>query len=91
MNYPLANTALPAEPFLASHNSGNVPCVLTPPDIREFQQLVQEHCGMSLTETEAWNRATELVALYRMFLGPIPEDPAIVGLDGIQVPESQEP
>jgi hypothetical protein len=48
---------------------------LRPEDVREFQRLLNEHCGVSLTDTGAWNRATELVALYRMFIGPIPEDP----------------
>lgn len=32
----------------------------------------QKHCGVSLTETEAWNRATDLVALYPMFMGADP-------------------
>lgn len=64
---------------LPPRDAGNLPFVLTPSDIREFQRLIQEHCGVSLTETEAWNRATELVALYRMLIGPIPEDPAVSG------------
>jgi|CXWL01.1.fsa_nt_gi hypothetical protein len=77
MDYSPANTSLPTGPSPTSRDPGNAPFVLTPPDIREFQQLVQEHCGVLLTDTEAWNRATELVALYRMFLGSLPEDPAI--------------
>lgn len=53
------------------------PSLLTPADIREFQRLVREHCGVTLTDQEAWNRATALVALYRMMLKPIPEDPEV--------------
>jgi hypothetical protein len=79
MAYQNLDTVRPAQPPLLS----SVPFVLTPPDIREFQQIIEEHCGISLSETEAWNRATELVALYRMFLGPIPEDPTVIGLPGL--------
>jgi len=60
----------------------SVPTVLGATDIREFQRLIEKNCGVLLTHTEAWNRATELVALYRMFIGPIPEDPAVAGLGG---------
>jgi len=73
------NASSLATPDSTPRGGGSMPFVLTPPDIREFQQLIQEYCGVSLPETEAWNRATELVALYRMFLGPIPEDPAVAG------------
>ncbi len=51
--------------------------LLGPEDVREFQALVHKHCGASLTDVEAWNRATALVALYRMMLRPIPEDPGV--------------
>lgn len=67
--------ALPSSPCATLDPAA--PFVLTQADIREFRKLIEEHCGVSLTEPEAWNRATELVALYRMFLGPFPEDPAI--------------
>jgi len=71
---PHFDSSPPAGAFpVASSTAG----MLTPADVREFQGLVREHCGVCLTETEAWHRATELVALYRMFLGPFPEDPAI--------------
>jgi hypothetical protein len=45
-------------------------------EIREFQAIVREECGVELEAVEAWNRANELLALYRVLLGPIPEDPA---------------
>ncbi len=41
----------------------------------EFQWLVREECGVELSAEEAWTRASRLVALYRMLMGPIPEDP----------------
>jgi hypothetical protein len=44
-------------------------------DIAEFRAIMEESCGLRLGEQEAWTRATELVNLYRMLLGPIPEDP----------------
>ena len=43
----------------------------------EFRQLLQEECGIDLTLEETWARATQLVALYRMLMGPIPEDPEV--------------
>jgi hypothetical protein len=48
---------------------------LAHPDVAEFQQIMRDECGVVLDDTEAWNRATELVTLYRTLLGPIPEDP----------------
>jgi hypothetical protein len=41
----------------------------------EFQQLMREDCGVELTIEEASTRAVQLIALYRMLMGPIPEDP----------------
>lgn len=52
-----------------------IPPQLTPEDVQEFKRLIKETTGHDLTDEEAWDRATELIALYRMFLGPIPEDP----------------
>lgn len=51
--------------------------LLTPADIREFQRLVRDHCGIALDDMMAWHRATALIALYRMMLRPIPEDPEL--------------
>jgi len=48
---------------------------LTSEDILEFQRLMREHCGLVLDEQQAQVRANELVMLYRVLLGPIPEDP----------------
>ena len=51
--------------------------VLLHENVREFQQLMRKECGVELTLEEAWTRATQLIALYRMLMGPIPEDPAV--------------
>jgi len=52
---------------------------LTAADVEEFRAIMQEESGVALTETEAWNRAIELINLVRMLLGPIPEDPESAG------------
>jgi hypothetical protein len=52
-----------------------VPGALTADEIREFQALVRAETGVVMDDAEAWSRATELVALFRMLAGPIPEDP----------------
>lgn len=49
---------------------------LTQADVCEFQLIMRDECGIVLDDAEAWQRATELTALFRMLLGPIPEDPA---------------
>lgn len=48
---------------------------LTPEDIAEFREIVRAETGVLMDEGEAWNRATELIALVRMLIGPMPEDP----------------
>ncbi len=53
---------------------------LSPADVREFQALLRTECGIDLSDTDAWTRATELVALYRMLLSPVPEDTAAPAL-----------
>lgn len=47
---------------------------LTPDDVRDFQAIIEKATGVQLTMQEAWTRAIELIALYRMLLGPYPED-----------------
>ena len=47
---------------------------LTPEDVREFQALVLAETGVQLSTQEAWNRAIELIALFRMLIKPYPED-----------------
>ena len=50
------------------------PIALTSADIEEFRSLVESETGVKLDTVAAWNRATELVALVRMLVGPMPED-----------------
>jgi len=50
-------------------------CPLSPEEVAEFREIVREETGVVMAESEAWNRAIELVALFRMLLGPLPEDP----------------
>ncbi len=48
---------------------------MTAQDIREFQDIVESETGVRLEDAAAWSSATELIALCRMLLGRIPEDP----------------
>lgn len=41
---------------------------LTPEDIEEFRQIVLKTTGQELTTQEAWNRAFELINLYRLLM-----------------------
>lgn len=51
------------------------PLNLSQADIEEFKVLMRQECGVELENQEAWNRAIELISLYRMLIGPLPEDP----------------
>jgi hypothetical protein len=55
--------------------------ILSADDIAEFQSLLEREAGVRLDTSAAWKRATQLVSLVRMLLGPIPEDPEAVSLD----------
>ena len=50
---------------------------LTREKAAEFQQLIRATCGAELALDEAATRATEFIALYRMLMGPIPEDSGV--------------
>ena len=50
---------------------------LTLDKAREFQQLMRQECGVELSVEAARTRAAQLIALYRMLMGPIPEDPEV--------------
>jgi hypothetical protein len=45
--------------------------------VEEFQLLLREAFGLELYPAEARRRARQLIALYRMLMGPIPEDPGV--------------
>ncbi len=47
---------------------------LTRADVDEFRALIHRECDESLSHEEAWQRAAEVLALFRMLLGPLPED-----------------
>ncbi len=47
---------------------------LTPAEVERFRDIMDRECGVRLTSEEAWARAIELLALFRMMLGPLPED-----------------
>jgi hypothetical protein len=51
---------------------------LTSVDVEEFREIIESECGETLSLEEAWSRAIEVLALCRMLLGPIPEDPLAV-------------
>lgn len=50
-------------------------CPLSVEEVEEFREIVRAETGVDMSESEAWNRAIELVALFRMLIGPMPEDP----------------
>lgn len=61
----------------------NLPSTVPPPDpslilsledAREFQTIVREETGATLTLAESSDRLIELETLVRMLLGPYPED-----------------
>ncbi len=73
-----APASLPAPNVSCSH-PGDAPnerfaLGLTRPDVDEFRALIHKECGESLSPEEAWTRATEVLALFRMLLGPLSED-----------------
>lgn len=45
--------------------------------VEEFRSLMQEHCGLRLSPEDGWRQAAKLVSLYRMLMGPLPEDPTV--------------
>jgi hypothetical protein len=47
---------------------------LTESEVRRLQDILRRD-GEDLTLEQAWARAVELLSLFRMLLGPIPEDP----------------
>jgi len=41
---------------------------LTEAEVRRFQTILREHCGVHLPLPEAWSRAIELLSLVEMLL-----------------------
>jgi hypothetical protein len=50
---------------------------VTPVLVEEFRALLSQACGLDLEFSQAWDRASNLIALYRMLMGPIPEDSGV--------------
>jgi hypothetical protein len=63
---------------------------LTPAKVDEFRALLERECGVSLEFDEAWRRASQLISLYRMLMGPIPEDPGVRTSDNLPSPVGDE-
>ena len=59
------------------HHEGTPASRLTTANVEEFRALLQQESGVILEQDEAWRRARQLVGLYRMLMGPIPEDPGV--------------
>ncbi|MCC6348400.1 MAG: hypothetical protein IT347_02280 [Candidatus Eisenbacteria bacterium] len=79
--------------FTPPQRHGNFAFGLTPEAVGRFRDIMRRECGLELTPEEAWARAIELLALFRMMLGPLPEDarPAsssIRALDGSRRPSN---
>jgi hypothetical protein len=51
---------------------------LTAGEVGEFRDILKSECGESLSLEDAWSRAIEVLALCRMLLGPLPDDPSVV-------------
>ena len=47
---------------------------LTQEEVDALQDIIRRETGEELTNEEAWARAIELIAMFRMLLGPLPED-----------------
>jgi len=62
---------LPAPTVLSSEGPS-----LSPRDVDEFRALLQAN-GVQLDASTDWKRASQLVSLVRMLLGPLPEDPEV--------------
>lgn len=49
---------------------------LTKAEVERLRDIMRRECRVEMTPEEAWSRAIELLALFRMLLGPLPEDRA---------------
>lgn len=59
---------------LSLHSRTTFAFGLMPAEVERFRDIMGRECGVHLTSEEAWARAIELLALFRMMLGPLPED-----------------
>lgn len=47
---------------------------LTETEVRRLQDILRREGGSEITLEQAWARAIELLGLFRILLGPLPED-----------------
>lgn len=47
---------------------------LTEAEVRRLQGILQRETESEVTLDQAWARAIELLSLFRMLLGPLPDD-----------------
>ena len=66
--------ALPSDDRKAGARKRDTVPVVAAHDVDEFRELLHRECGEQLSPEEAWKRASEVLALFRMLLGPLPED-----------------
>ena len=66
----LASAGQDAEPALFAF-------ALTHAAVEEFRELIHRECGEEMSPEAAWKRASEVLALFRMLLGPLPEDHSV--------------
>lgn len=64
-------------PSSQHHAASPQPLGLSRAKVEEFRALLEKDCGVRIDMAEAWKRATKLIALYRMLMGPIPEDSGV--------------
>lgn len=62
------------QPVSPPGTEGSFAFGLTPSDIEGFREILRTECGEEISMADAWTRATEVLSLFRMMLGPIPED-----------------
>jgi hypothetical protein len=48
---------------------------LTALEVERLRGILSRESATEVSMAEAWGRAIELLALFRMLLGPLPEDP----------------
>jgi hypothetical protein len=64
---------------------------LSQSDVEELRELIHRECGEELSLEEAWKRASEVLALFRMLLGPLPEDHSTASYPQAQVLTESRP
>jgi hypothetical protein len=60
---------------LAANEDARFAFGLTTREIERLRDIIRSESGVDLSPEEAWARSIELLSLFRMLLGPLPEDP----------------